>query len=83
MKVRNTEIFKYFILAFLRYLNIILTKIGFEELYGVTNKMFEYLQKYVNYLIVEDARMQKAQEGGFLQQTVMLMIYSLYNAVQG
>jgi len=81
--VRNVELFKYFVLSFLRYLNIILTKIGFEELYTVTNKMFEYLQRYVTYLTNENSKLNKANEGSFLQQTVMLVIYSLFNSVQG
>lgn len=45
--------------------------------------MFEYLQRYVAYLTNESSKLNKANEGSFLQQTVMLVIYSLYNSVQG
>jgi len=50
LEAEKQELFRYFILSFLRYLNIIVTKIGFEELSGVTNTMFEYLQKHISYL---------------------------------
>jgi hypothetical protein len=79
--IKNAELFKFFVLSFLRYLNIVLTKIGFEELYSVTNNMFEYLEKYIHYLTSEKSA-KTGGEASLLQQVVMLLVFSLYNTIQ-
>jgi hypothetical protein len=79
--VKNAELFKFFVLSFLRYLNIVLTKIGFEELYSVTNNMFEYLEKYIHYL-TNDKSAKSGGEASLLQQVIMLLVFSLYNTIQ-
>lgn len=80
-EIKNVELFKFFVLSFIRYLNIVMTKIGFEELYSVTNNMFEYLEKYIHYLII-DKSPKTGSEASLLQQVIMLLVFSLYNTIQ-
>lgn len=70
-------------LSYLRFLNIILTKIGFEELSTVSNNMFEYLEKYIHYLITDGKTKDNSNELSLFQQVVMLIVYALYNSIQG
>jgi ribonuclease ZC3H12 len=80
---KPTTLFRYFILSFLRYYNIVLTKIGYEELYTVSNYMYDCLQKYINSLLQEKNKANLFQAAELLNQIVLLIIFALHSVIEG
>jgi len=75
------ESFIAFVLYFLKYVNIMTTRIGYEEI-GSLTPMFQYLQQYIVLLkSVDKAELQR--EATLLQFTVVMIIFTMFYSVEG
>ena len=66
----------------MRFYNIIFTKIGVDELYGVSSDMFDFLQKHMTY-IRKEKDVNKPKEGLLLTQIVVLTVFALHYCIEG
>jgi uncharacterized protein YbbC (DUF1343 family) len=88
--MKNEDIFKYFVMFFLRYENILFTRINFDEMEKVGTSMVSLMRTYTRYLKGElpsldpkGAGVNHKKEFSSLSFIAVLIIFSLDEALHG